>query len=225
MKNTNRQFPENRKGFETDGTVEVVGVFETIQGEALHAGTPATFVRLAGCNLQCPWCDTDYTTNRYLATVSGIVETAKAFGHELVVITGGEPYRQHIKRLVRTLRRTGHIVQVETNGVYIDGSVRPDDVVCSPKTFKISPVSSQVVTAWKYVLDHRSVSVVDGLPTRSLGMIGSPARPTNKAPVFVQPCDEQDETFNRLNTEAAVDACMKWGYRLCPQIQKLVNVP
>ena len=79
------------------GDVEIVDIWKTIQGEGPLAGCPSVFIRLAGCNLRCPWCDTDYTSNRKLWRASEVVELVRAIRPSgLVVLTGGEPFRQDI---------------------------------------------------------------------------------------------------------------------------------
>lgn len=143
-------------------TYLVKSIFATVQGEGFHAGTPAVFVRLAGCNLwsgrakdrdrdadrhgaACPrWCDTDFTKEgaEHL-TAREISERVRNAGpdYPLVVVTGGEPLLQLDAALVKELYHytSAHVVAVETNG-----TVPLDDdllglageelfVTCSPK--------------------------------------------------------------------------------------------
>jgi len=96
-------------------------------------------------------------------------------------------------------------------------------VVCSPKTPVISPKLE--VHAYKYVMQAGQVDE-DGLPLTALGGY-RPARPPEwfgKNEVYLQPLDEQDAEKNRRNTEAVVESCMKFGYCLCLQIQKMVGL-
>ena len=121
----------------------------------------------------------------------------------------------------------GKILQIETNGTNIPDDFFADDaiVVCSPKNNHIAPRTKPVVHSWKYVLRHDAVDEVDGLPTSALGMKSRSSRPTNSNQVYLQPCDDKDPEVNQLNLEATVKSCMKFGYRLCLQIQKIVNMP
>ena len=205
-------------------------VWRTIQGEGPHAGRPAVFVRLSGCNLCCPLCDTDYTSVNKLMSVSDLrLEIlTKAQKGDLVVFTGGEPLRQNIGPIVHSLLGLVDI-QIETNGsVFLeDFPYHLITVVCSPKVPKIHPKLKGRIHAWKYVLKAGEVSEEDGLPTKCLGYDFPPARRPefDKDDIFVQPCDEQDEEMNRLNQEATVTTCMKYGYRFALQVHKIIGLP
>lgn len=103
-------------------------VFATLQGEGAQAGSPAVFLRFAGCNLGyevCPWCDTDWAKAEYLLDVEGTVElvagaAAEGFGGEpeglLLVATGGEPSLQFDRPLSDALRARGYRISMESNG-------------------------------------------------------------------------------------------------------------
>lgn len=213
--------------------LDVVDVWKTIQGEGPFVGIPAVFVRLAGCNLQCPGCDTDYTSNRkYHQTHELAARVRDLAGKGLVVMTGGEPMRQNIAPFVRDLLYGGeHHVQIETNGTLFV----PDlpwfgefTVVCSPKTPKVNTNLVEFIKFYKYILKAEEVNHFDGLPTSSLNTGVAPARPPRKfrpCDVFVQPMDEGEPEANQRNMQAALDSCMKFGYRMCLQTHKILGVP
>ena len=215
-----------------DGAVEVVEVFPTIQWEGPYAGRPAVFVRLAGCNLQCPLCDTDYTVARRLTSADDLVKQVSILlpPSGLVVITGGEPFRQTCGRMVSLLLPIAP-VQFETNGTLYDSSMEPwwsqVSVVCSPKTGVIHPKLHPVVDSLKYILQDGKVDPTDGLPTDSLHFGVRPARPWPgfRGEIYIQPCDELDALRNKLNTEAAIQSCLRYGYTLCLQLHKLIGLP
>src|SRR4051812_26652612 len=100
--------------------VDIVDIFLTIQGEGPEHGKAAVFIRTAGCNLDCPLCDTDYTTNRKVVLIDDIVAKVKELRNKcLVVITGGEPFRQNTTQyLCEKLLLKGYQVQIETNGCF-----------------------------------------------------------------------------------------------------------
>lgn len=95
-------------------------IFLSIQGESTYAGLACVFVRLAGCNLSCSWCDTPYARGVEDAremTADEIVNEVKGFHCGLVEITGGEPLGQSgAKELAKKLLTAGLKVLIETNG-------------------------------------------------------------------------------------------------------------
>lgn len=214
-----------------EGLLHYVDLWETIQGEGPFVGTPAIFLRLAGCSLMCPACDTDYTSNRKTITTCDLTDKVCAIKPgRLVVITGGEPMRQPIGRLVNKLVLRGHGVQIETNGLHhiADLNYNYCTIVCSPKTPKINSQLIPHIAALKYVLSADAIDPIDGLPTGVLGYKTPPQRPWStlqKSQVYVQPADEAREgaTYN-LNLTAALDSCFKFGYRYCHQIHKVIGV-
>ena len=113
---------------------DLVEIFESLQGEGRNAGRPCVFIRFAGCNLKCPWCDTD-VTKRFTASLDEIVKEAKGFKAKSVILTGGEPTIQRgMPELVARLKAEGYWIGVETNGlVDADWLGFVDYVACSPK--------------------------------------------------------------------------------------------
>ena len=102
----------------SSGWLQVNEIFLSIQGESTHAGRPCAFVRLAGCNLRCRWCDTEYAfyEGRRMA-VDEVAAALETFGCDLVEITGGEPLLQEgVYPLIDALLASGRTVMVETSG-------------------------------------------------------------------------------------------------------------
>lgn len=223
--------------------VNVHSIFYTIQGEGPFAGKPAVFIRLAGCNLQCPLCDTDYTSNVDRMEPTFVVQAIRnlvelhdiSFPPEqlMVVITGGEPFRQQgldllIWELCHGITKN---VQIETNGtmdVKKFENLGLASVVCSPKNHHVSRSLHNYITAYKYVLDADSVDPSDGLPTEALGnpLVGRLARPHigYAGPVYLQPVDVQDPKENERHLQACVESCMRYGYQLTVQLHKLAGL-
>lgn len=187
----NQQIPE-APDRDITGVVQVHSIFRTIQGEGPYTGQAALFIRLAGCNLQCPGCDTDYTSKRLPFTPTELLAAMRDvynwtremmlmhYGtpqeRPLVVITGGEPFRQNIVPFTRLLLNHGYRVQIESNGVLYPGDDFKElmedfgDRLClvvSPKTARIHPKTAQLASAYKYVLAATSVAG-DGLPAVAL---------------------------------------------------------
>lgn len=238
----NNQPPEPLKI--SDGSeIDLYEMFYTLQGEGPFAGYPAIFVRLAGCNLQCPLCDTIYTRPNRTPRERGSVVRSITMLHDMnpatkiVVITGGEPLRQNITPLIYDIiEKTGLPVQIETNGVFklSDDLDRMLDagklyLIVSPKTNRVNPYTAIRATAFKYVLKHTDVDPSDGLPTQALGHKANPrvARPPDgwNGLIYVNPCDDKDDEINRLNMIAARDSAMRFGHILGVQMHKLVDIP
>lgn len=95
-------------------------IFKSIQGESTYAGLPCVFVRLAGCNLSCAWCDTPYARvpdEAVEMSIAEVVEEVDCFNCQIIEITGGEPLLQEeAVALAAELVERGHRVLVETNG-------------------------------------------------------------------------------------------------------------
>src|SRR5436189_2520240 len=98
----------------------IIEIYKSVQGESSFAGLPCIFVRLAGCNLRCTWCDSEYTfsggTKMSLEQVED--EVAKLAPVKLVEITGGEPMLQEreVAPLMERLVASGYTVLLETSG-------------------------------------------------------------------------------------------------------------
>lgn len=122
-------------------SLAVSEIFHSIQGESTWAGVPCAFIRLAGCNLACSWCDTRYAMDEPARTLSlGMILAAiQPYGAPVAEITGGEPLLQDATpALARLLSAEGYQVLVETNGS-VDISVLPHPVV---RIMDLKPPSS-----------------------------------------------------------------------------------
>jgi 7-carboxy-7-deazaguanine synthase len=99
--------------------LKVCEIFTSIQGESTYAGLPCTFVRLAGCNLRCLYCDTQYSyANGIEMNPGDIISRVRLAGVALVEITGGEPLlqKEETRLLTKDLLDEGYEVLIETNG-------------------------------------------------------------------------------------------------------------
>ncbi len=104
-------------------SLPVVEIFHSLQGEGLHAGRSALFVRLAGCTVGCSWCDTkvSWPAGQHplmpLAELAAAVREAGQAGAAFVVITGGEPLHHNLDALCEELAGAGLPLHLETSGV------------------------------------------------------------------------------------------------------------
>jgi 7-carboxy-7-deazaguanine synthase len=222
-----------RKQFLGDGQqLWIQEVFYTLQGEGPLSGRPAIFVRTAGCNLKCYWCDTDFESSTWHPALDELLERIDDLRRpfvELVVLTGGEPFRQNIRPLVERLLERNLKVQIETNGIlWVE---LPEDsritIVCSPKTNKLNPKILSRITSYKYVIAAGETDPEDGLPstsTQRLGLSTRIYRPRFPAEIFVMPRDDGDIERNRENQRACTQVALNYGYRLCLQMHKAVGL-
>ena len=113
---------------------KLVKIFESLQGEGRNTGRPCVFVRFAGCNLACPWCDTD-VGERFSMTLEELVAEIATYKAKTVVLTGGEPTLvEGAPELVAALKKAGYFIAVETNATLdADWLQFVDYVACSPK--------------------------------------------------------------------------------------------
>ncbi|HHQ47783.1 MAG TPA: 7-carboxy-7-deazaguanine synthase QueE [Acidobacteria bacterium] len=122
--------------------MRVVETFVSVQGEGILAGVPSFFVRTAGCNLRCAWCDTPYASwapEGVRRTVGELVKAAEDSGVRHVVLTGGEPLLQReLGALCGALRGAGFHLTVETAGT-LAPEFQCDLLSVSPKTSNSDP--------------------------------------------------------------------------------------
>jgi organic radical activating enzyme len=135
-----------QKAVQTDSEIKqlndieypLVEDFYTIQGEGAHTGRPAYFIRTAGCDVNCWWCDVkeSWDEEKHPSTRTGdIVQRAADSGAKFAVITGGEPLLHNLEALSVRLKQEGLEVHIETSGSSpLSGQL--DWVTLSPKRFK-----------------------------------------------------------------------------------------
>ncbi len=111
-------------------------IFASLQGEGRHTGRPVVFIRFAGCNLACPWCDTDHTPRMHLELDSLLSEVG-THPEKSVILTGGEPLLQPaLGEAVDALKERGYWVGIETNGTLEPSEAlrqKLDYIATSPK--------------------------------------------------------------------------------------------
>lgn len=189
--------------------------FYTIQGEGAHTGKAAYFIRLAGCDVQCWWCDVkdSWDESKHPRIKTGdIVERARESGTRLVVITGGEPLLHNLEPLTTRLKQEGFNVHIETSGSSpLSGQL--DWITLSPKRFK-KPLDE----VFPYV-DELKVVVLKNkdLEWAELNAAKCPESTT----LLLQPEWETPESIQLI-----VDYVKKnpqWGISL--QTHKFINVP
>ncbi|MFN2449338.1 MAG: 7-carboxy-7-deazaguanine synthase QueE [Candidatus Baltobacteraceae bacterium] len=190
--------------------LQLAEIFYSIQGEGTFAGTPAVFVRLAGCNLSCRFCDTDYSL-KFLASADHVLARVNEAGGgcPMVILTGGEPLAQtQVLELIDVLRAGGKRVHIESNGtVYAD---LPADVwlTVSPKE-RVDARMAARANEVKLIVEER-------VPERHLQLFN------DQPQIFLQP------EGNKPGNVAAALAYAKahpQRFRLSLQTHKFIGVP
>jgi 7-carboxy-7-deazaguanine synthase len=129
-------------------TLPVMEAFYTIQGEGFHQGRAAYFIRLAGCNVNCFWCDVkeSWDADKHpRLTIDEIVEQARKAPARLAIITGGEPLMHNLDELTYQLQLEGFETNIETSGSF-PLSGKWNWICVSPKKFK-SPTEEALENA------------------------------------------------------------------------------
>ena len=218
---------------------KVNDIFSSLQGEGHHTGHAATFVRFAGCNLRCSFCDTDFTHYREMSAEE-IVESVKQYTTRFVVLTGGEPSLQVDETLVAALHEAGFYIAVETNGTRLlpEGI---DWVTVSPKqpltTTPLPQIESGRVNEIKVVFDGKAsdiLSSVEHLEKKaeftldsSSNLLSPIKRWSQKGAfplLFLQPCDVGDAQRNAEITRQCIEYIMQHPcWQLSLQTHKLAN--
>jgi 7-carboxy-7-deazaguanine synthase len=148
-----------KQNFDITKELPIMEYFYTIQGEGFHSGKAAFFIRLAGCDVGCVWCDVKESWNpedHPCVSYAKILDEIKAVNADFVVITGGEPAMYDLTNLVNLLHNEGLQTAIETSGCYpLLGTIQ---WYCfSPKKFK-KPCDEayQKANELKVVISHPS---------------------------------------------------------------------
>ena len=187
-------------------------IFYSLQGEGRWMGRPAVFVRMSGCNLNCPFCDTDFRGYREMSADDILSKCLEEGGEcRFIVLTGGEPSLQVDEQLIATLHQAGYYLSMETNGTHaVPEGI--DWVTCSPKvdfTEGGEPVVKQV--------DELKL-IFDGEHQISDHGIACTFR-------YLQPCDVGNDSRNYL----ILNECIKYikahpEWQLSVQMHKIVGI-
>lgn len=193
-------------------TYRINEIFYSLQGEGYFTGTPSVFVRFSGCNLKCPFCDTDHSGFTEMSLQEIVAEVGK-YPARHIVLTGGEPSLAIDEKLVAELKaQDSRRVAIETNGT------RPlpsniDWITLSPK-FECSGESAKLAISrcdeLKVVYQGQDLSIYNGITA------------THR---FLQPCDSGNPEINSVNIKKAVEECLRNPqWRLSLQTHKLLNI-
>lgn len=179
-------------------------IFYSLQGEGRNTGRAAIFIRFAGCNLKCSFCDTDFSQYVEMSD-EDILNRIKSYPSRFVVLTGGEPSLQVDRLLVDLLHSHGYELAMETNGTHpiVDGI---DWITCSPKGNTVIKRCNELKCIFEettQVPDDHGISAEYK---------------------YLQPCDVQDAERNAQIVKRCFDYILQHPeWRMSLQTHKLVG--
>lgn len=202
--------------------LKINDIFWSLQGEGLRSGTPAIFVRLSGCSLRCPYCDTRgaWSTGRRMGLAeieAAIAALKKSAPQSRVIITGGEPLQQDLAEMAFLFRKKKYFVALETNGLHFQDlpidwwTVSPKDVAA----FRVHP------QLWARAAEIKLL-VTAALNPDVLAEI----RQKTSAPITLQPEHGRPAKYRRAFD--FFQACQRRGIanlRLGVQLHKIYRIP
>ena len=200
---------------DTEKTYPIVEIFNSVQGEGHHTGTPSIFIRFGGCNLQCSWCDTDFSVWEK-KTVSEIMKILSQWTTKRVIFTGGEPAIQNLEPLSNELRANGYNMAIETNGTVELKENIVDWICVSPKDmlYPEFSIKQQKGDELKVVYTGQDLSMYDNLKEGFDNL-------------FLQPCydESQDVGTNGKTFHETFDVVLNNpGWKLSLQTHKWMGV-
>jgi organic radical activating enzyme len=204
------------KDVDTSQHLPVMEYFYTIQGEGSYSGRASFFIRLAGCDVGCVWCDVKESwdmSEHPLQTIDFLLNEVVTSGTDFVVITGGEPAMYDLTTLVNRLKEQHIEVAIETSGTYpLLGAI---DWYCfSPKKFK-APVDEAYSKAseLKIIINH---------PSDFAWAEEHATKVSSNCKLYLQPEWSKQERF-LPEIIAYVKNHPKW--RISLQTHKFMNIP
>jgi 7-carboxy-7-deazaguanine synthase len=187
-------------------------IFKSRQGEGFNQGKEVVFLRLAGCNLTCVWCDTNYHPYTEYR-VEQIMQELETFECKKVLITGGEPSAQNLTPILKALKQQNYWTAIETNGTISLSRFEPylDYISLSPK----KQVNQFTASELRVVNDNRTITELLELEQQ-----------IQANHYFISPLEENGE-MNIMDTMVLVDAInsvSENNWRISIQLHKLAGI-
>lgn len=198
----------------------IAETFVSLQGEGQWTGHSMFFIRFSGCNLNCDFCDTDFTEKKKLSEYD-LLQLADDAGVGRIVLTGGEPTLRKLKPLCNLLKKNGYMIHIETNGTNpISGWT--DWITVSPKNTDLDPATMQCANEVKFLC---------GLPKWKTLIEKIRSRYEINCKFLLMPIalGKHDRYWNRTerdlikeNAQNAIQYCLEHPeFTFCPQMHKI----
>jgi 7-carboxy-7-deazaguanine synthase len=215
--------------------LNVSEIFLSIQGEGRHTGAVSAFIRLAGCDLRCRWCDTKYAWHQdqgQSLTIDQIVKQLCSYNCSDIVVTGGEPLLSpELDKLLDTLAPTGKYITLETSATQYR-PIKCDLVSISPKLSDSTPTDNSTIarthehnrlniTAIQSFIDQHDYQLkfvlnsIDQLP--EIEEILSQLTSIEKNKIMLMPQAETKKEYRQI-APAIAQICIDNNYRFCPRL-------
>ena len=196
-------------------TYPIVEIFNSVQGEGYHTGTPSIFIRFGGCNLQCSWCDTDFSKWDRMS-ITEIMTILEQWTTRRIIYTGGEPAMQKLRPLSNELHSRGYNIAIETNGTIELKEGLVDWICVSPKDmlYPEFSIKQRKGDELKVVYTGQDLSMYDNLKKGFDNL-------------FLQPCydESKDAGTNGETFHSTFDIVMQNpGWNLSLQTHKWIGV-
>ena len=204
-------------------TLKISEIFPSVQGEGLRQGEPTIFVRFAGCNLRCTFCDTKYarsggTDVTFEEIAARVAAVRRHYPAPWVVLTGGEPYAQKLGALIRRLRADGLRIQIETNAtIYMPWPADWITVSPKPPRWSYDPRFRRRADEVKLVVTKSLTPAVVARLRREF-----PAR----VPILLQP--QSNASWSRVRARRLLEDALRDGLgniRVTVQLHKIYDLP
>ena len=220
--------------------MRITEIFYSIQGEGELTGVPSVFIRIAGCNLRCRWCDTKYSSwepEGETFTIEEVVARVEEYGARHCVLTGGEPMiAKEISALAFVLKDKGQHVTIETAATIGPGSIACDLASLSPKLKNSTPLPGEISDSW--ITKHENLRYqpdvirdwIDHYPYQLKFVVASAedieeieqlisdiGRDIPPHKILLMPEGVSTEAI-RGRDETLIDLCKEKGYRYCNRL-------
>lgn len=206
--------------------MKVTEIFYSVQGEGPSIGIPAIFIRLTGCNLRCPFCDTKYSLTGGLEyTIPEILKEIQKYPCRRIVITGGEPLiqREEVIKLIKSLP-VFYYVEIETNGTISPGPLLlqyVDQWNISPKTKQTLMKINQTPLSFGVHTDKIFIKLVVEKDLHQLDWIITFYKLNKSFPpnhIILMPCAITIEEQNEL-LPILIQKAIAYNFRVTPRLQ------